>query len=133
PLAGKKGLELVSVISENVTEIKSDKLRFEQIFINLLTNAIKFTEVGSVCIACELVDDTLVTKVTDTGIGIEEKDLEKLFIPFSQIETGITRNHEGTGLGLSISKKLSEKLGGAITVESEPGVGSTFTVTLPLS
>ena len=133
PFADKKGLELVSDVSDDVGEISSDQRRVEQILMNLLTNAIKFTEKGSVKIACKTVDKSIVISLIDTGIGIDQKDQEIIFIPFSQVDTGLTRNYEGTGLGLSIVKKLVDKLGGAIDVESEPGVGSTFTVVLPLN
>ena len=132
PLADKKGLELVTNISKGVYELNSDKRRVEQILINLLTNAIKFTEKGSVTVETRLSKNMIVTKVTDTGIGIAKKNLDKLFKPFSQVDTGLTRNHEGTGLGLSITKKLLDKLGGTVSVESNPGVGSIFTFTLPL-
>jgi PAS domain S-box-containing protein len=132
PLAEKKDIKLQIEISKNVNGINSDERRVEQILLNLFNNAIKFTDSGSVKVQCEIVDKNIVTKVIDTGIGIRKDDMDKLFKPFSQVDSGLTRNHEGTGLGLSISQKLVEKLGGIITVESEVGVGSTFTVTLPL-
>lgn len=133
PLADKKDLEIQAYISAGVQEIISDSRRVEQIFINLLTNAIKFTIDGSVTVKSERINNAIVTKITDTGIGIDEKDIDKLFKPFSQIDTGTTRMHEGTGLGLSITKRLLDKLGGDIRVESKIGVGSTFTVKLPIS
>jgi PAS domain S-box-containing protein len=132
PLAEKKNLKLLLNISNNVIEINSDERRLGQVFLNLLNNAIKFTQKGLVKIECEKTDNNIVTKIIDTGTGIKKEDMVKLFKPFSQIDTGLTRNHEGTGLGLSISQKLVEKLGGTITVESEAGTGSTFTVTLPI-
>ncbi len=131
PMANKKGLQLIADIQQAEYHIYSDKRRVEQILINLLNNAVKFTDTGSISIQCEAVNNSIVTKVIDTGIGIEKNDLEKLFKPFSQVNTGITRSHEGTGLGLSISAKLTSKLGGTITVESKPGTGSTFILTLP--
>ncbi len=82
---------------------------------------------------CELIDHNVVTRVIDSGIGIADQDLEKLFKPFSQIDSGTSRIHEGTGLGLSICKKLMDKLNGTITVQSKLGVGSTFTVSFPLN
>jgi signal transduction histidine kinase len=100
--------------------------------LNLINNSIKFTEKGSVIVDCSISNKSVVAKIIDTGIGIKPEDLDKLFKPFSQVDTGITRNHEGTGLGLSISKKLTEKLGGTISVESEFGKGSVFTLTLPI-
>ncbi|MCK4696988.1 MAG: sensor histidine kinase, partial [Dehalococcoidia bacterium] len=81
---------------------------------------------------CQVSDAGLVTRVMDTGIGIKPEDMGKLFEPFRQVETGLTRQYEGTGLGLSICKRLVEMLGGEIWAESEWGVGSTFTFTLPM-
>jgi signal transduction histidine kinase len=166
PLAAKKGIALASAIASDVGLMISDRRRVEQILINLLNNALKFTVQGTVRITARLVHDsrfkiqnikTLNTEhefpilelkeesqsaiegnfieisVADTGIGIKPEDMGKLFIAFSQIETGLTRNHEGTGLGLSICRKLLAMLGGTIRVESEWGKGSTFTFSLPLS
>ncbi len=130
PLAERKGLELKVAIGDEVGGFVSDGRRVEQVFLNLLNNAIKFTEHGSIAVACGITDGTLTAKFKDTGIGIRSEDVERLFKPFSQIETGISRSHEGTGLGLSICKRLVEKLGGTIGVESTFGEGSTFTVVL---
>lgn len=132
PLADEKNLKLQANISPDIKELSSDVRRVEQIFINLLTNAIKFTEQGMVEVESEIIDKNIITRIIDTGIGIDKEEIDKIFKPFSQIDTGITRNYEGTGLGLSITKKLLEKLGGTISLESELGVGSTFTVSLPL-
>ena len=133
PLAEKKQLKLKLNLPEDEVIIDSDERRVGQVFLNLINNAIKFTDRGLITIESFVDDNNVVTNVIDTGIGIKTKDMEKLFKPFSQIETGLTRNHDGTGLGLSISQKLVEKLGGNITVNSEVGVGSTFTVTLPIT
>jgi signal transduction histidine kinase/HAMP domain-containing protein len=132
PLAGKKGLGLVTEISPAVGQITSDRRRVEQILINLVNNAIKFTEQGEVSVECEIGGKWLITRVVDTGIGIKPEDVDKLFKAFQQIDTGVARKHEGTGLGLSICKKLVEMLGGEIWVESEWGIGSTFNFTLPV-
>jgi signal transduction histidine kinase len=105
----------------------------EQVLINLVDNAIKFTEKGEVQIECQVNDDWLVTRVIDTGIGIRPEDMGTLFKPFRQIDTTLARQHEGTGLGLSICHRLVEMLGGKIWAESKEGVGSTFTFTLPRS
>ncbi len=131
PLAEKKGLSLVSDVSPQVGEIVSDRRRVEQVLINLLNNAVKFTDSGEVCLACWAEEGWTVTQVEDTGIGIKPEDREKLFKPFRQIDTGLSRRYGGTGLGLSICKRLVETLGGSICVESEWGEGSTFTFTLP--
>jgi PAS domain S-box-containing protein len=131
PLAEKKGLALTTVITPKVIEITSDRRRVEQILINLLNNAVKFTEHGEVRLECQIENDWLVTRIIDTGIGIKQEDINILFKPFQQVDTGITRQYEGTGLGLSICKRLVDLLGGQISVESELGKGSTFTFTLP--
>jgi len=138
PLADKKGLALVLRISPDVVGMNSDRRRIEQVLLNLLSNAIKFTEKGSVTLTAEIAPDasdsagfTVRVTVADTGMGMKNEDLDKLFQPFSQIDTGLTRRYEGTGLGLAICKRLVEQMGGAITVESEWGKGSAFRVTLP--
>lgn len=133
PLAEKKGLVLAADVSPEVGELKNDCRRFEQILINLINNGVKFTEKGSVHIECAVDGGDLVIRVADTGIGIKQEDLGKLFQAFHQVDVGLTRNHEGTGLGLSICKRLVEKMGGRIWVESEYGVGSVFVFTLPLA
>jgi PAS domain S-box-containing protein len=132
PLARKKGLELIAENVPSNCEIVSDRRRVEQILINLLNNAIKFTLEGEVRLESRVEDGWLITSVKDTGIGIKAQDMDALFRPFRQIDSGITRQHEGTGLGLSICRRLVEILGGTIGVESEWGRGSTFTFTLPL-
>jgi PAS domain S-box-containing protein len=131
PLAEKKKLTLSGDVSPDVGELTSDRRRFEQILINLLNNALKFSEEGHVRVECAINGWDLVTRVKDTGMGIRPEDLEKLFHTFQQIDTGLTRNHEGSGLGLSICKKLVEMMGGKISVENAWGVGSTFTFTVP--
>ena len=93
----------------------------------------KFTEKGEVSVICSLDGERATIKVADTGIGIKDSDREKLFKPFSQLDTGLTRQYEGTGLGLSISKRLVELMDGTISVESEPGKGTEFTISIPLS
>jgi len=111
--------------------------------LNLFNNALKFTERGQVTLAIEIVDDDSARgkddtrrlvrlRVTDTGIGIREEDLSKLFQPFRQIDSGLQRQHEGTGLGLAICRRLTELLGGTIRAESVWGEGSVFTVALPM-
>lgn len=130
--ADDKGLEMKTVISPDTGFIRGDPRRVEQILINVINNAIKFTEEGSVIVRSELRKPWVQISVSDTGIGIEKDQIDILFQPFHQIDTGTTRKHEGTGLGLSISKKLVELHGGTITVESTIGKGSTFTVLLPI-
>jgi PAS domain S-box-containing protein len=132
PLAEKKGLTLTAVIAPSVGEILGDRRRVEQIIINLLSNAVKFTDRGEVHIESQFEDDCLVTRVIDTGIGIRPEDLDTLFKPFRQVDTGTTRQYEGTGLGLSICKRLVEAMEGRIQVESEWGKGSIFTFIMSL-
>jgi len=132
PLAEKKELDLRMDLAPAIGSWVSDPRRVEQILINLLNNAIKFTEHGYVALSAEMAPGSLSISVSDTGIGIKTEDLQKLFQPFHQIDTGLARNHEGTGLGLAICGRLTELLGGQINVESEPGIGATFTVTLPV-
>jgi len=131
PLAEKKSLTLELDIVPAVVEITSDIRRVEQILLNLLSNAIKFTEKGYVRTECRLRESEVPVRVTDTGIGIKEKDIDALFKPFRQIDAHTDRKYEGTGLGLSICRKLVELLGGKIWVESEWGKGSVFSFTLP--
>jgi PAS domain S-box-containing protein len=133
PLADKKKLPVTVQIGSGVCQITSDRRRVEQILLNLLSNAVKFTERGEVKLTVEITPGTrhiphpaVRISVADTGMGIKREDLDKLFQPFRQLDTGLTRQHEGTGLGLAICKRLVERLGGTITVESEWGKGSTF-------
>jgi len=138
PLAEKKGLALRVELPQEPGRIVSDPRRVEQILLNLLNNAIKFTEIGEVTLKAELVPDVnrtphsvLRVAIADTGIGIKPEDLATLFQPFRQVDTGLTRNHEGTGLGLAICRRLADLLGGEIHAESVWQQGSKFTLTLP--
>lgn len=131
PLAERKNLTLELECAEDVGMVSGDFRRIEQVILNLLSNAIKFTETGYVRVKCSKIEDRVMIRVIDTGIGIQQADIETIFKPFSQLDTGLTRQYEGTGLGLSITKKLLDMMGGTISVESEPGRGSVFTVTLP--
>ena len=132
PIAEKKQLPLLTQIAPDIGAITSDRRRVEQILLNLLSNAVKFTEHGEVRLTAKTVADNVHIAVTDTGIGIKQEHLDKLFQPFRQLDTGLTRQHEGTGLGLAICKRLVERLGGTISVTSEWGQGSTFEFTLPI-
>jgi len=132
-LAESKGLllktEYDSLLPEKIT---TDPLRLKQILINLCNNAIKFTEEGSVRIKieCNRAQEELIIKVIDTGVGLTEEQIERLFKPFSQADNSASRKYGGTGLGLHLSRELARKLDGAITVESTPYVGSCFTLTV---
>jgi len=138
--AAQTGLELVYKIDENVPlQIVGDHLRLRQILINLVGNAVKFTEQGEVCICVNLhkpvEGDTVELRfdVRDTGIGIPEEKLHRLFKAFSQVDTSTTRKYGGTGLGLAISEKLVGLMGGQISVKSKPDIGSTFSFTVNTS
>ncbi|MBM9615228.1 transporter substrate-binding domain-containing protein [Desulfobulbus rhabdoformis] len=131
PLAEEKGLTLEFQVKPQLGSICADKRRFEQILINLLNNAIKFTEQGSVILACQAKENEICLSIRDTGIGMEKKELKEVFQPFHQVESGLARKHEGSGLGLAICQRLAAQMGGVITVASTLGQGSTFTLTLP--
>ena len=132
PLAKEKGLELRSQIADDIGEVTTDQRRFEQIIINLLNNAVKFTEKGYVNLSCRIENGNCLVEVSDSGIGMEESALKKIFEPFHQIDSGLARKHEGTGLGLSICSRLLAMMGGSIDVTSQPGHGSTFYVSIPV-
>src|SRR5207237_9609284 len=107
--------------------VRADRERLEQILLNLLTNAVKFTEPGGrVTVAAEQSDGVVQVRVHDTGVGIPADKLDAVFEPFVQVDQGLTRSVEGTGLGLAISRELARAMGGDVTVESEVGSGSTF-------
>ena len=133
PLAEKKGLNLDLIIPEDLPTLLNDKRRLEQVIINVANNAIKFTEKGFICIQVAQKGHYVMITVEDTGIGIKEKDFDKLFAPFQQIDTGLNRKHEGTGLGLSICKKLLDLMEGSIQVQSVVGEGSIFTISVPIT
>ena len=133
-----KKIEIVVNIDPNVPKgLLGDEVRISQIIINLMTNAIKFTEKGRVTLTVSrTVHDygiNLMVSVADTGIGITEENIERLFTSFRQVDTKKNRSVEGTGLGLAISKRLIEQMGGFISVKSEYGVGSEFRFVIPLS
>ncbi|MGM0771944.1 MAG: PAS domain S-box protein [Halobacteriota archaeon] len=133
-LAEKKNICLSTSLEAEDICIKADRLKLTQVLFNLVSNAIKFTpEGGSVMIRAENDADSLVIRVEDTGIGIPESAQCDLFKPFSQLESDTNRRYGGTGLGLSLAKKLVRLHGGEIWVESEPGNGSVFGFSVPLS
>lgn len=143
--AHEKGLELNCNIKSNVPEfILGDSGRLRQVLINLIGNAIKFTEEGEISVKIENLDDTqgsgetpqqviLRFSVADTGIGIPENKMERLFLSFSQVDGSSTRRHGGTGLGLAISRQIVEMMGGTIGVLSTEGQGSTFYFMVPFT
>jgi PAS domain S-box-containing protein len=136
PLAEQKGLAYHVTMPEEDTMVQTDPRLLSQILINLINNAIKFTDVGKVQVmcTCRQVDDgpQMELSVIDTGAGIREEDRSKLFQAFSQLDSSSTRRFEGTGLGLYLSQKLATLLGGKILFSSELGKGSTFTLILKM-
>jgi len=131
PLTDAKGLEMGLEVDPELNTVSGDGRRLEQILLNLVSNAIKFTETGSVKIVCKTDADSIITSVIDTGIGIKPEDMETVFETFRQIDSGLSRKYEGTGLGLSISKRLVALMGGRLWVTSSWGSGSTFSFSLP--
>lgn len=127
-----RGLALHVEIEPNIPSLTIDPGRIRQVLFNLLTNAARFTERGSITIKVLLHEEEVLFSVTDTGMGIAEKDKMRIFEEFQQADGGTRRQHEGAGLGLAISKRFVELHGGRIWVDSEVGRGSTFYFTLPL-
>ena len=138
PLATNKGLALDCNFGNNIPKlVKGDGQRIQQILNCLLSNALKFTSEGSVRVKIAAIDAdkekiNIRIAVADSGIGISEKNMDKLFIRFSQVDSSDTRKYGGTGLGLVISKQIAELMGGTITVQSKEGIGSTFIAEIPL-
>lgn len=118
-------------VSEDIGTVATDQRRLEQVILNLLNNAVKFTEQGQVQVICRAENDHYLLSFIDTGIGMQPSELPNLFQPFHQMDSGLARKREGTGLGLSICKKIVDMMGGSIEVASQWGQGSTFTVRLP--
>jgi PAS domain S-box-containing protein len=137
--AQSKGVELVSMLDREVpTQLRGDPGRLRQVLLNLLSNAVKFTEKGEVSLEVGVISQNpesanLKLSVRDTGIGIPESAMRRLFSAFEQADNSTTRKYGGTGLGLAISKRLVETMGGDISVSSEIGTGSTFTFTIQLA
>jgi len=128
-----KGKEIVlkQIIGPNLRALQTDSLKVRQILVNLLSNATKFTEKGEILVTVLQKNGMVSFSVKDSGIGIEPKNFSKVFEEFQQIDNSNTRKYKGTGLGLPISRRLALILGGDLTVESEIGKGSTFTLTIP--
>jgi signal transduction histidine kinase len=132
-LAEQKSLRLITQVDPSLPEfILSDSSRLQQVLVNLVGNAIKFTDYGEVQVWCKLLGDEWQITVRDTGIGIPDERLPDIFEPFRRGSDYATRNHQGAGLGLSIVKKLVTLMDGRIEVQSTVGQGTVFTVTLPL-
>lgn len=133
PLVVRKQLGLYCFIEPDVPQLMSgDPMRLQQVISNLLSNAIKFTDTGCIILHVQRAGDYLQISVRDTGEGIPAKEVVRLFDPFFQVGTGVQRNFQGTGLGLAICEKLISMMDGDIAVETEPGMGSRFTIRIPL-
>ncbi len=133
PLAEEKQIALHQDIPEGIPQLESDEIRVSQILQNLIANAVKFTNEGSVTVSVRLDKGKFSVRIADTGIGVAENDLPCIFDEFRQVDGTSARKHEGTGLGLTIARKAARMLGGDIAVQSSKGVGSTFTLTLPVA
>jgi CheY-like chemotaxis protein/two-component sensor histidine kinase len=132
PLLVNSSVNLVFEEPEEIPPVVSDEGKISQILRNFVSNALKFTERGEVRVSVRRDGDRLVFAVSDTGIGIDPRDVESIFQEFTQLESPIQRKVKGTGLGLPLSRRLAELLGGSVTVESRPGLGSTFFLTIPV-
>ena len=134
PVAVRADLTLEREVASGLPPLHSDRKKVKQIVINLLSNAIKFTQEGSVRVRVDRPadDGEVCLSVSDTGIGIRPEDIKRIFEDFSQLDSPTTRNQSGTGLGLAICRRLADSLGGRITVASDVGKGSTFTLHVPL-
>jgi signal transduction histidine kinase len=132
PLAAAKNLALVLDIPDDLPPARGDERRLTQVLINLVGNAVKFTESGNVVISARAADGSLIVEITDTGPGIAPADQERIFEEFHQAGTAVTRKAGGTGLGLAIARRIVELHGGRIWVRSEPGQGATFAFSVPV-
>jgi signal transduction histidine kinase len=131
--AGRRGIALESEIDGSLTDMTGDERKVKQILLNLLSNAVKFTpEGGRVTLTARGTDSSVVIAVRDTGVGISAEDQQHIFEEFRQVGTDYARKVEGTGLGLTLTRRFVELHGGEIVVESEPGAGSEFRISLPL-
>jgi signal transduction histidine kinase len=133
PLAGEKRIALRGVISPGLPPGCGDERRIAQVLLNLVGNAIKFTDAGEISVRASLADGALLVAVKDTGSGISEVDQSRIFNEFQQADSSSVRRKGGTGLGLSIAKRIIEMHGGCIWVESTLGEGSSFSFTLPIA
>jgi signal transduction histidine kinase len=135
PMIRNRGLSYATDVQPDMPTLQTDRTKLKQILLNLLSNAIKFTHSGTVSVIAQLAPGGEHVRITvkDTGIGIKAEHLDMIFEDFRQIDQSRTREYGGTGLGLSITKKLLTLLGGVISVESTYGMGSSFTLDLPLT
>jgi PAS domain S-box-containing protein len=133
PLALERSLRFTSACDDPELTLETDPRRVRQILVNLLGNAIKFTDRGTVSLTLRREGGEVAFEVADTGIGIDPGHLERIFDAFWQVEQTRSRRHDGSGLGLSVARQLARLMGGDVTAASEPGAGSVFTLRLPLA
>jgi signal transduction histidine kinase len=133
PLVRGKPLKIEKDVPLELPALRADRTKIKQVLLNLLSNAVKFTATGRVLVRVQPEADAVHLSVADTGIGIREHDLPRLFEPFHRLNNPLSKEAGGTGLGLAISKKFIEMHGGRIWAESRENVGSTFHFTLPLA
>jgi signal transduction histidine kinase len=132
PLVAVKGLTCAVQTPSHGLPLHSDPVKVRQILVNLLANAVKFTDRGEITFTVRQNGDAVIFEVRDTGIGIARENLDRIFDAFWQVQQKSSRRVGGTGLGLHLSRRLARLLGGDITVESAPGRGSTFVLALPM-
>ncbi len=132
PLIAAKNLDLKLIPPFPSVAIETDPTKVRQILVNLLSNAVKFTDSGTVTLEGKALKNEVQFIVSDTGIGIQPENLNRIFDPFWQVEQKATRRATGTGLGLTVCRRLANLMGGDVAVSSTPGEGATFTVTLPM-
>jgi len=131
--AAQKRIALRAQIEPGLETLTLDRSKLMQVLYNLLSNAVKFTDSGEVCVRAGLeAGRWLCLSVSDTGIGIDRSDFDKLFVGFQQLDSGASRRAGGAGLGLALTRKIIEFQGGNLSVDSQKGRGSTFTVSLPV-
>jgi signal transduction histidine kinase len=131
-VAAGRGLPLRLRLPEAEVQATADPARLRQVLLNLLSNALKFTDAGEVSLSLEVANGDALIAVRDSGVGIDAADLERIFEPFTQLDASYTRSRGGAGLGLSVSRGLALLMGGDLWAVSEPGRGSVFTLRLPL-
>ena len=133
--ADKGGITVDMKIADGLSAVRADDTRLKQIILNLLSNAVKFTPPdGRITLAAELGENgDLLISVRDTGIGINARHFSYIFEPFVQVENVLQRSHEGSGLGLTLVQSLTRLHGGTVTIDSQPGEGTSVTIQLPAS
>jgi signal transduction histidine kinase len=133
PIIKGKPIQVIQNIRESLPKVMADKDKLMQVIINLISNAIKFTEEGCIVCTARMLQEDIILSITDTGIGIKEEDKEYIFDRFRQVGDNLTSRPRGTGLGLAICKHIIEEHGGEIWAESEVGKGTDFSFKIPIS